>query len=202
MLNNDRNELIQLFFPKKEALRLLRESPLNVILFRNGMYLNYFAYGSTKLGKPDSHHEQTAIVVNVKEATAHIVGTGDEEIVFTEAHDVGKLVVGACKLPQWREELGGMQSLTTTYNQIVKVAERTTGKKFNVTYETVEEAMKKANDAPDDFSAFMLHVKCAFANGDYSSKNIPPTLNEELKAHGLLPKLWTLEEYFEARWSP
>ena len=116
-LNEDRNELIPMFSSKREAIPILRESPLNVILFRDGMYLNYLIYGSPKLGpgNVDSHHEQLLFVINIKDATAHIIGTGNEEAIFTDAHDVRKLVAGACKLPQWREGLGSMQSLTATY---------------------------------------------------------------------------------------
>lgn len=179
--DSEANELMPVFFGKREAIRLLRESPLNVILFRTGMYLNYLSYGSPKLraGEVESHLAQLPFVVNIKDATAEIVGTGDEEVVFTEAHDQGKLAAGACKLPQWREELGGMQSLTTTYNQIVKLAERTTGKKINVTYETIEAALKKAEAGQDFFASFLPRVKSAIANGDFSSKMIPPRLNEE-----------------------
>ena len=83
----------------------------------------------------------------------------------------------------------------------MKVAEQTTGKRFEVTYEPIEAAIKKANNDEDGFSGFLLLVQCAIASGDFSLRKIPPNLNSELKVHDLLPKLWTLEEYIQARWS-
>ncbi|KAK7428229.1 hypothetical protein QQZ08_005295 [Neonectria magnoliae] len=69
--------------------------------------------------------------------TASIPGTGKEVMTFTYSLDVAKFVVEAFNLPKWDRDtiiIGDKM----TREEFVKLAEEARGKKFTVTYDSVE----------------------------------------------------------------
>ncbi|KAF8997886.1 hypothetical protein BDQ17DRAFT_1362784, partial [Cyathus striatus] len=140
----------------------VKNSGMEYTAFRNGLFMDYFAAGSSYHGPL----KMFPFVVNVKERTAEIPGTGDEKGTFTTVADIGKFVSAAVTLDKWPEELG-MSGETLSYNEIVRRAEEVIGEKFKVTYLSVEELEKRREESIEkkdmwgQFSAeaFLVGVK-------------------------------------------
>ena len=74
--------------------------------------------------------------------TATLLGTGNEAISFTTMRDVGKLVVAALRTPcldGQKERVLKVNSFTTTGKQALEAFEKAMGKKWDVSYTSLEE---------------------------------------------------------------
>jgi hypothetical protein len=77
---------------------------------------------------PTGHLHPEKIIVDVEACTAKIPGTGDEPIALTEIGDVGRGVAAACALEAaWTPYTGYLVRETTTYNEVVRLAEGVRG---------------------------------------------------------------------------
>ena len=90
--------------------------------FYNGFFLDY--YGMPYI---QSHLSPVTFVVDMESKTAVIPGTGDEPFSLTYSRDIGKFVAATLDLPQWDREFW-VRGETTTWNEVVRKAERITGK--------------------------------------------------------------------------
>jgi len=176
-----------LYASKVPVMNPLRASPLNWTLFSIGLFTNYFGSGSP-LGPERStgYIRNIPFVVDVKNASAVIPGDGNQKILFTEIHDVGKLVAAACALPVWEETTGKVAGDIKTYNEVVEIAEEVTGKKFSKTYISLESFKERAiefREKGDQFNLFYTEVMAMFAAGAHLFE---PRLVGILQEHGLI----------------
>lgn len=76
---------------------------------------------------------------DVKNKSATLLGTGNENISFTTQEDVGKLLVASLRHPdESRNKALKVNSFTTTGHQIVAEFEKQTGEKWSVSYTSLD----------------------------------------------------------------
>jgi len=100
--------------------------------------------------------------IDAQGAKANIVGDGNTRLSFSDYADIGKFVVESLDLPQSKNATIYIDSEVLTYNQLVQRFEQKHGKKFQVSYTTIEEAKKK-NDKT--FATFGLQLQILAAEG-------------------------------------
>ncbi|KAK1232731.1 hypothetical protein PQX77_004129 [Marasmius sp. AFHP31] len=118
--------------------------------------------------------------------TADIPGDGTAKQVYTVAEDVGAFVAEATQLDVWPEQLD-MAGDEISYNEIVSVAEKITGKKFDVTRSTREDILKVMNQPPKDWRDYYYLSQLSVIVGETqqgkslngSIPNFRPTTVEE-----------------------
>lgn len=171
------NHFVDLYAPKLPVWDAVKKSGLEYTAFRVGIFMNYLAFNSPHPRVMEEVFDSARPIwwnVDISTATAVIPGTGDEETTFTRTQDMGKFVAAALDLEVWTEETN-MGGEVTTYNKIVKEAERITGKKINVTYISKEEIEKQIEETTDQMQRFSVQVKKAFVDG---AGFVKPELNE------------------------
>jgi nucleoside-diphosphate-sugar epimerase len=83
---------------------------------------------STPDDSPLGYLRDMTFVVDIKQGTALIPGTGNEPMSFTEIHDVGRGVAHACLYEgPWVRETGYMVGDCISYNEVVRLVEEITG---------------------------------------------------------------------------
>lgn len=94
-----------------------------------------FASGSNLPSEQEaiSHFGSGKLFIDARAGTANIPGDGTAKITFTSAQDTGKFVAASLDLDRW-EEVSGIVGQTTTWNEVVDVADAITGKRFLRTY--------------------------------------------------------------------
>ena len=113
----------------------LRKYPnLEWTLFHNGYFLDYF-------GQPwaPTHMPSEVPYIDIESSIASIPGTGDELVTWTHTTDVAKFVSRAVTLPPgtWKEH-SWIVGDKVTFHQILAVAEKGRGRKFEVRYDGLE----------------------------------------------------------------
>jgi nucleoside-diphosphate-sugar epimerase len=99
----------------------IRKTSLEWTEFYNGFFLDY--YGMPHI---ESHMNPFTFVVDMASKTAVIPATGNEPLSLTYTHDLGKFVVAALDLPQWKQSFG-VYSENITWNEFIKRAEKVVG---------------------------------------------------------------------------
>ncbi|KAH6967592.1 hypothetical protein BKA56DRAFT_622467 [Ilyonectria sp. MPI-CAGE-AT-0026] len=79
--------------------------------------------------------------VDVANKAAAIPGLGNDVIAYTYSFDMARFLVAALDLPKWDEDLF-CYSDKVTLNEVVKLAEKITGSKFDVAYDSVEKLQR------------------------------------------------------------
>ncbi|KAL6402763.1 hypothetical protein AUP68_14099 [Ilyonectria robusta] len=79
--------------------------------------------------------------VDVANKAAAIPGSGNDVIAYTYSFDMARFLVAALDLPKWDEDLF-CYSDKVTLNEVVKLAEKITGSKFDVAYDSVEKLQR------------------------------------------------------------
>ena len=104
-----------------QTAEILRTTDLQWTQINAGYFLDYFGmpYVETNLSP-------MIYAVDIANKAAAIPGTGKEKISFTCTKDVAKFVLKALSLPHWEENLYCIGE-TTTWNEVVQIAERMTG---------------------------------------------------------------------------
>ncbi|KAF8997889.1 hypothetical protein BDQ17DRAFT_1248072 [Cyathus striatus] len=170
----------------------VKASGLEYTAFRNGMFMDYLAAGSSYTGP----FRMFPLVVNVKERKAEIPGTGDDKVTFTTLTDIGKFVSAAVTLEKWSEEMG-MSGETLTYNEIVRKAEEVLGEKITVTYIGVDDLKKRKSDAIEKKNTmvkFLMELYLDFTEGHGEIKD--PYLNAATDVQPM-----TVKEFLQKYWS-
>ncbi|KAM6527607.1 hypothetical protein FALCPG4_008662 [Fusarium falciforme] len=122
-----------------EAARELERHPnLTFTLIRNGFFMDY-------LGLPyaETHLHPLYFVLDLPHLEAVIPGDGEAYAVFTHSRDVGKYVAELLKLPakEWPRE-SAIRGEMIALKDIVKVAEKVTGKSFHVQHDAIDQLRK------------------------------------------------------------
>ncbi|KAH8918865.1 NAD(P)-binding protein [Atractiella rhizophila] len=202
-MNKKVNQYIQLYGFKDPIMEALRKTKMEFTAVRPGIYMNFFAFGSPKERVVEDAFDgvrYNPYVVNIEDGTANNPGTGNDLVTFTKAQEIAVMTVKLLALEKWEEESGVVGS-TMSYNEVIKLAEKLTGKKFNVTYIPKEqlEAQKAELEKGLPETLFQHFVVEGFLaaiklGGDASVK---PTLNQRLGN----PKLTTVEEFLQRWWA-
>lgn len=99
------------------------------------IYINMFAGGSQLPSEREavSHFGSGKLLLDARAGTIDIPGDGTEKLTFTSAQDIGKFVAASLDLDEW-EDVSGIVGESTTWNEVMDVAEAITGKKLQRTY--------------------------------------------------------------------
>jgi len=123
------NHAIGIYHPKAEIWRAVKESGLQYTAFRPGMYLNFTAFGSTKPGVDEKVFKAARkfpFVLDIAAGRADIPGSGDEKLNITSTDDIAGFTAASLDT-EWTPE-SGMAGSVTTFNELVNIAEKVTGK--------------------------------------------------------------------------
>ncbi|KAI4151328.1 MAG: hypothetical protein LQ341_000927 [Variospora aurantia] len=152
--------------PKRQSIAELKKHPeLEYTMVYNGYFLDYY-------GMPhcESYMLREAPFIDIAARKAGIPGSGNEKVTFTYTKDVAKfvrkLVESESKWPA-RSVIAGD---VFTFNEVLEVAERVRGERFDVAYDSLDDLRKgKITEIPsylplyDAFSKeFMLEMMAGF----------------------------------------
>ena len=120
------------------------------------------------------------------------MGTGDEPFCVTRVKDVGRFVAAALDLDKW-DEISGIVGSRTTWNEIIRSAERVRERKFDAKRVPADEALdSRDSNQANQFNNFMQEVYIGMCHGEF---DIEPTLNQKFPQ--IIP---TIIEQFVNEW--
>lgn len=116
-----------------QTVEALEKSGLKYTRFAIGVVMDYF-------GQPHipSHLRPFKWALDIESRRAAIPGTGNEVLSMTYSKDVARFVDRLVDEDKW-PKVSIVSGSDTTLNDMVAIAERVTGDKFNVTYDSLEE---------------------------------------------------------------
>ncbi|KAJ5860808.1 uncharacterized protein N7529_008118 [Penicillium soppii] len=116
-----------------DAAERLKASGLEYTRVIPGFFMDYW-------GMPyvQTHLQPFTFGIDIASGTAAIPGNGDNVICMTYTYDLATYLVKALDLDNW-PEFSIIVGDEVTYNQVLELAEEFTGKKFKVTYDTLEQ---------------------------------------------------------------
>lgn len=130
-------------------------------------------------------HAEQSVKVDLDKGTAVITGTGNEELTFTHESDVAKSLAQLGYRPvEQIPEYSYIGGDIKTYNQVLELIEKASGKTITRTYIPKEEQLKKAKDslASGDPAALMnvlmyIHLEPGVSKFEkYDNDSINPGL--------------------------
>ncbi|KAK7705968.1 hypothetical protein SLS57_009885 [Botryosphaeria dothidea] len=127
--DEENTPLMPYFHWRAKAINELRKSDLQWTKFTNGFFLDYYGLPHVKW-----YLKPLTIAVDVQNMAAALPGTGNEPVTFSYSFDVANFVAAALDLAEWPED-SMIIGDKLTFNDLVKLAERTRGDKFTVTYD-------------------------------------------------------------------
>jgi len=110
----------------------LKKTKLEWTSIYNGLFLEYIA---PKI--PTYTSSSIPFFVDVENNAAAIPGTGDNPIHYTSTKDIAKYTTALLGVEKWDEKYF-IAGDTTTLKEVVALAERVKGTKFDVKYDSVE----------------------------------------------------------------
>ncbi|KAJ9652275.1 hypothetical protein H2198_008450 [Neophaeococcomyces mojaviensis] len=117
---------------KTAAIAELDKTDLEYTRFINGYFMDYLGIPKFK-----SYLRPILVGIDIQNKVAGIPGSGNTPVVFTSTKDVGKFVVASVGLDKWN-----LKSLMVgdrkTWNEVLAIAQKITGAKFEVHYDSVE----------------------------------------------------------------
>ncbi|KAF8650211.1 hypothetical protein AX16_005344 [Volvariella volvacea WC 439] len=131
-VGKEASKFIDYYAPKFELWEEALSSGMQITAFRNGLFMDYFAFGSPV--EREVPLKWFPLFVNVEKRSAVIPGDGSQKVTFTSVEDVGKFVQCAVSFDEhtqpWPEDLE-MVGDELTYNEVIAEAERIVGEKFD-----------------------------------------------------------------------
>lgn len=100
-----------------------------------GIFLDYFTPGIK------THIAEAALFIDVKANAAGIPGSGDYPVNFTHSTDVAKYTAGLLSLDKWDTKYYIVGD-TKSWKELVAIAEKVKGVKFDVTFDSVEKLQR------------------------------------------------------------
>ena len=189
-INSDAVNIVQRQKNKQPIVEALKRIGMEYTQFQNGIFMNYFCSGSPNQAEGLAGLNPMASVLDVANGKATIPGNGKVNFTTTDIRDVGHFVAASRDLERWEPE-SGMSGSTLTYDQLIELAEKATGKTFDKTYVPVEQ-LKEMAKQPGRIG-FIGQVSLAHEMG-YAE--VKPRLNElcpEVKPIGI-------EEFLQKYW--
>jgi hypothetical protein len=170
---------------KLEVMGCLETLSLEHTVFYTGYFFDYYT-----LELP-TYMQPVAFVLDIPKNAAAIPGSGEVPVVFTHTWDVAKFVAAYAEKPRWDHEAFVIGD-KLTLNELVRLAEEVKGKKFHVSYDTVEDLLDyKVTELPcysqiypffpkEALMSLITGIGWLFEKG-YFDLNRESTLNEEFK---------------------
>jgi uncharacterized protein YbjT (DUF2867 family) len=189
----DRYDAISAYALKAAVWDAVQASGLEYTRFINGLWMNIWG-----LGAPRNETEALAgysgppFLIDLKARSALIPGNGSQKVAFTNMRDIGKFVAASLDLPHWEPD-SRIVGDKLSYEEVVTLAERTTGHSFEKTYypEAQIDSVLAGNPEPEQlfFHQFMkLIVDGAF---DFEG-----TLNAQIPSVNTVPAGEYLTQYW------
>jgi nucleoside-diphosphate-sugar epimerase len=107
--------------PRAATIDELCTTDLEWTTVYNGQIVDYFGTPHIK-----SHMGVFSIHIDMANRVAAIPGTGNDVMSFTYSFDVARFVEAALEMPRWEKQMF-CYSDTSTYNDVLKLAEKGTG---------------------------------------------------------------------------
>ncbi|KAL0580609.1 hypothetical protein V5O48_001434 [Marasmius crinis-equi] len=162
--------------------------------FVPGVFINYFGIGNPKPDEEKAFQYLNRMPprIDIASGTADIPGDGNAKQFYTLAEDMARFVAEATQLDVWPEQLDAAGD-EIGFNDIIRIAERITGKKFKVQYHTKEDILAVANIPPKERIDYFYLAQLSVIVGETGQGK---ALNE------LFPyiKPTTVEEFLEKWW--
>ncbi|KAF4781914.1 hypothetical protein HER10_EVM0005047 [Colletotrichum scovillei] len=137
------------------SYRELEKSRLEWTAFNCGWFLDYYA-----MPHIETYIPQTTFVVDMANRRASIPGDGKQKMTFTYTKDVARFVVEALDLATWEHDtyLIGDEM---TWEEFIGIAEEARGgKKFHVTYDSVQKLQSgEITELPGQVAAYSYFPK-------------------------------------------
>ncbi|KAJ5096116.1 hypothetical protein NUU61_005472 [Penicillium alfredii] len=119
-----------------DAASRLKSSSLEYTRVIPGFFMDYWGMPHVR-----TNLQPYTFGIDITSGTAAIPGDGNDVIGMTYTYDMAAYVVHALRLSEW-PEFSVVVGDEVTYNQILHIAEEIWGKKFDVTYDTVDQVNK------------------------------------------------------------
>ncbi|CAG8208349.1 unnamed protein product [Penicillium olsonii] len=116
-----------------DAADRLKASSLQYTRVIPGFFMDYWGMPHVQ-----THLQPFTFGIDISSGTAAIPGDGNNVICMTYTYDLATYLVKALGLDEW-PEFSVIVGDEVTYNQILGMAEEFTGKKFTVTYDSLEQ---------------------------------------------------------------
>lgn len=161
--------------------------------FINGIFMNLWGLGASK-NKAEAlgGYDGPSFVVEFNTAKATIPGDGSDLLVFSRLQDIARFTVAALDLDKWEKD-SVIVGDKLSYNDVILLAEEQMGKKFHVTYVSLERIEKTLANPPDPFSQFFAEFNHGIVKGELNVKETLNTKFPEIKP-------WTVEQYIASYW--
>ncbi|CAH0055971.1 unnamed protein product [Clonostachys solani] len=114
----------------QEELKTVKDLETTRII--NGQFMDYWGIPGVK-----SHFGPFPIAIDIANDTAAIPGDGNTPVIMTHTSDVGKYVAASLDLEKW-EPIHSIAGDKVSLNELLSYAEAAKGKKFTVTYDSIE----------------------------------------------------------------
>ncbi|KAH7159547.1 hypothetical protein B0J13DRAFT_109050 [Dactylonectria estremocensis] len=115
-----------------EAIESLEKTDLEYTRVVNGWFLDYYGMPYWK-----THLHPWINVINMEKKWAAVPGDGSARATFTTTQDMSKFVARLMDVEKW-DKITTISNETLTFNQVVALAEKTRGCKFQVAYDSLE----------------------------------------------------------------
>ncbi|KAK7702386.1 hypothetical protein SLS64_009678 [Diaporthe eres] len=135
--------------PGLRAAEALAKSGLTYTRVANGMFMDYFG-----LPNIPSHLRPFNWALNVPARSVAIPGTGNEQFSMLYFKDLARFLDRLVDEPEW-QKWSIISGADTCMNELVALAEKITGDKFHVTYDSVAD-LEKGKSTPmfDDAASY------------------------------------------------
>lgn len=110
---------------KAKVLEEVARSELEYTFFESGLWMNFLADGSPRLGQL----QLPRFVVDVERCTATIPGDGTFALALTRTEDIAAFVAASLDLPEW-PEVSKMVGDSISWNEVTALAEKVRGMRF------------------------------------------------------------------------
>ena len=153
--------------PKIEVWKEVEKSGLEATRFVCGGFMNYLGIGCPGL----KHLQDEALagfsegpyLFNLKDGWAEVPLKADgsyPRVTMTEIGDIGRFVAAALDLDKWEDEMS-MAGDTLRFDEVIKLAEEATGKKFKVIKRTKQQLQEEKDSlGPEDW---IRRMECTFS---------------------------------------
>lgn len=190
---------------------LAKTSTLEYAYIYPGMFMDYFG-----MPRVASSLRPLCFCVDPASGQAVLPGDGEGRMSMTFTRDAARYVVLALELDKWPRIMTTVTS-TVSMNELVRLYEKSLGRKIQVRYQPVEKLLKHdtidlpinitiAKDYPDRFPqgirGIVADLEAAVALGGYDLCNLGEHLDLVKAFEGKAPPPKRIEDLIEEAWKP
>jgi nucleoside-diphosphate-sugar epimerase len=204
-------------YPEKRfhlmARQELAKTPLEYAYIYTGMFSDYFA-----LPRVQSTLRPLVFCVDAESGQAVLPGDGEGRMSMTFTRDFARYLVLALELDKWPRIMTTVTS-TVSMNELVKIYEKSLGRKLEVRYQPVEKLLKHEtidlpvnvtiakqfpNRFPQGIRGIIADLEACVALGGYDMDkwNLGDHLDLVKTFEGKVPAPKLIEDLIEEAWNP